>query len=60
MSGMPSTLLTVSDLARYLRVGRSRAYALVRSKQIRALRLGRSVRIPVDALNAFVAARLEG
>ena len=43
-------VLHVKDLARVLSVSQNTAYALVRSGQIRSIRMGRSYRIPKDAV----------
>lgn len=48
-------LLTVPEAAERLRLGRSKIYELMQSREIAAVRVGRSVRIPVSALNEFVA-----
>lgn len=42
--------LTVLEAGQVLRVGRSVTYELVRSGQLRSVRIGRSIRIPRDAL----------
>lgn len=47
-------LLTVHDLALLLRIGRNAAYQLVKDGTIRSIRVGRSIRIPRDALIQFV------
>ena len=43
-------VLTVVETARLLRIGRNKAYDLVRAGVIPSIRLGRSIRIPRDAL----------
>lgn len=43
-------VLSVSDLAKVLQIGRTSAYALVNSGAIRILRIGKSIRIPRNAL----------
>ena len=48
-------ILTVEQLAEVLRVGRNTAYDLVRSGQIRSVRVGRQIRIPRDALIDFLS-----
>lgn len=47
-------LLTVHDLASLLRIGRSAAYQLVKDGTVRSIRVGRSIRIPRDALIQFM------
>ena len=47
-------LLTVVEAARRLAIGRSSMYRLLEAGQIRSIHVGRSHRIPVDALVEFV------
>lgn len=47
-------VLTISELQKTLRIGRSTAYRLVQSKQIRPIRIGKSIRIPREYVMAFV------
>ena len=49
LANMPPTL-TVAEAAKALRIGINETYAAIHSGQIPAIRLGRSVRIPRDAL----------
>lgn len=49
------TILTVKELAEYLRIGRDSAYGLVRSGQIRSVRIGRQIRIPRAAVDAYLS-----
>lgn len=51
-------LLTAEEAARALRVGRSKVYELMRSGQLRSVKLGGSRRVSTKALAEFVA-RLE-
>jgi excisionase family DNA binding protein len=52
----PPMLLTVRDVEAELQLGRTRTYELIRSGQIPVIRLGRSVRIPRDALRCWIEA----
>lgn len=52
-------LLTVPEVAHRLGLGRSFIYQLVMKGEIRSIKLGRARRIPVDALEQFVSARIE-
>lgn len=52
---MAADVLTVEDLAKRLKIGRSSAYTLVRDGQVRSIRVGRVIRIPVEALERFLA-----
>ena len=47
--------LTVDELASTLRIGRNAAYNLVHEGKIHFLRIGRTIRIPRDALMKLVA-----
>ena len=50
---LPLTL-RVEDLMPVLDIGRNTAYELVRSGQIRSIRIGRQLRIPRDAVVEFL------
>lgn len=52
---MPS-VLTVEEVSQVLRIGRSSAYALVRSGQIRAVKMGRVYRVPKAAIEDYLRA----
>lgn len=47
-------VLTVTDVARILRIGRNSAYQLIGSHCIRSVRVGRSIRIPRRALEDYL------
>lgn len=53
VSNLPLAL-TVLEAGQVLRVGRSVTYELVRSGQLRSVRIGRSIRIPRDALVEYL------
>ncbi len=50
---LPLTL-QVEDLMPILGIGRNTAYALVRSGQIKSIRIGRKIRIPKAEVLAFL------
>ena len=50
---LPVTL-RVEDLMPLLGIGRNTAYELIRSGQIRSVRVGRQIRIPREALLEFL------
>ena len=50
---LPLTL-RVEDLMPILHIGRNSAYALVHSGKIKCVRVGKQIRIPKDALIAFL------
>ena len=56
LDDLPLTL-RVEDLMPILDVGRNTAYELVRSGQIRSIRIGRQLRIPRDAVLDFLNGR---
>ncbi len=53
LQDLPMTL-RVEELMPILGIGRNTAYELVRSGQIRSIRIGRQIRIPRDALLEFL------
>ncbi|MGB9919266.1 MAG: helix-turn-helix domain-containing protein [Moorellales bacterium] len=53
---LPS-ILTMVDIARFLRIGRSAAYELARRPDFPAIRLGRSIRVRREAFLAWVVGR---
>ncbi len=57
---MESTLLTVSEAARRLALGRATTYRLVQLGELPSVRIGRAVRVPARALDEWVAARTKG
>ncbi len=52
-SSMPM-VLTVNDVAETLAIGRNKAYALVNTGVIKALKIGQHYRIPREALVDFI------
>lgn len=50
-------VLTLSDLQNVLQIGRSTAYRLIRTKEVRSIRIGRCIRIPKQFLAEYVEAR---
>jgi len=47
-------VLEVSDIADTLGIGRNKAYALVNTGKIKALRIGNHYRVPREELIAFI------
>jgi excisionase family DNA binding protein len=47
-------LLTIPQAARVLAIGRTTMYELIAEGAIEVVRIGRSARIPVDAVRSFV------
>jgi excisionase family DNA binding protein len=52
-------LVSVEEAAQMLSIGRSLVYKLVLSKQVLSVKIGRTRRIPVFALEAFIAQQVE-
>lgn len=50
----------VAEAARMLDIGRSKAYELIRTGELPSIRVGKTVRVPVDALEAWVRRRSGG
>ena len=50
-------VLRVEDLMPVLDIGRNTAYELVRSGQIRSVRVGRKLRIPKQAVGEFLTGK---
>jgi excisionase family DNA binding protein len=48
-------LIRVSEAAEMLSIARTKAYLLVQDGTLPSVRLGRSVRVPVDALRAWLS-----
>jgi len=47
-------VLTIPEVAETFRISKGKAYELVRTGRIPALRFGRSIRVSRDALTAFL------
>ncbi len=52
-------LLTVLQTAERLNLGRSLTYRLVLAGDIASIKIGKSRRVPVDAIEEFIAGRLD-
>jgi excisionase family DNA binding protein len=50
-------LLTIEELARFLRISRAKAYELAARGEIPTVRMGRSVRVRRDRLEAWLDAQ---
>ena len=50
---LTSALLTVPEAAKYLGVGRKKVYELIEWGELKAVKLGRSVQIPLGSLDQF-------
>lgn len=47
-------VLTIPDLQKALRIGRSTAYRLIKANDIRSIRIGRSIRIPKQYVEEYI------
>lgn len=56
---MDRLLLRPAEAAEAIGVGRSKLYELVASGELPSIRVGASVRIPVDALRAWIDGQLK-
>ncbi len=50
----PTVLLSIAEAAQALRIGRSKLYELIAAGDIESVHIGRSRRVPSDAVYAFV------
>jgi excisionase family DNA binding protein len=51
-----AAILTVSEVADIMRVSKMTVYRLVHSGELPAMQVGRSYRVPAEALDAYLAA----
>lgn len=51
-------VLTMEQLQNALNVGRSTAYALVRTGEIRSFRIGTAIRVPKESINSYIQSSL--
>lgn len=52
-------VMNVQQLSAFLGVGRNTAYALVRSNQVKALRIGKQLRIPRHAVLRYLGVTVQ-
>jgi excisionase family DNA binding protein len=55
--GVDRLLLTIKEAATALSVGRTTIYALIASGELAVVHIGRSSRVPAEAVREFVAAK---
>lgn len=53
-SAIPPVVYSVDEAARAMRLSRELLYELIRSQQLRSIKVGRRRLIPVSAVNEFV------
>jgi excisionase family DNA binding protein len=54
-NGRDRVLLRPEEVAQALSIGRSTVFALMRSGELRSVKIGKSRRVPVDAVTDYVA-----
>ena len=54
MDYMSDEILTVNDVAEILYIGKNTVYSLLQSGELKAFRIGKSWRIPREALTQFI------
>jgi excisionase family DNA binding protein len=47
-------ILTVIEMAEYLRIGRSKAYKLISDNEIKHIKVGKQIRIPKFAIDEWM------
>ncbi|WP_043231500.1 helix-turn-helix domain-containing protein [Streptomyces sp. NRRL F-5193] len=52
-------LLTVPEVMERLKLGRSTVYDLIRSRRLVSITVGRSRRVPIDAVRDFIDHQIE-
>jgi excisionase family DNA binding protein len=55
MDEMPARLMTLREVAHYLQVHPGTVYRLVKTKQLRAVRVGRDLRFDIRVVDNWVA-----
>ena len=56
---LPRLLVTVDEAARLCSISRSRMYELIATREVPSVSIGRSRRIPIDGLQAWIKAQIE-
>ena len=51
---MSNTIFNIKELQEILKIGRSQAYSLVTSGQIKSFKIGKMWRVSEDALNEYI------
>ncbi|MGW1711139.1 helix-turn-helix domain-containing protein [Streptomyces sp. NPDC002206] len=59
MTTATAELLTVPEVMARLKLGRSTVYDLIRSRRLTSITIGRSRRIPTDAVRDFIVHEIE-
>ena len=56
---LPRLLLTAEEVAHMLRISRSKVYELMGSGELQSVPIGRSRRVPYDAVTAYINRLIE-
>ncbi|NGO66839.1 helix-turn-helix domain-containing protein [Streptomyces boncukensis] len=56
---MTDELLTVREVTVTLKIGRTKVYDLIRTKELPSLTIGRSRRIPAKAVRVYLTSRMD-
>jgi len=59
-ANLPFRLLRAAEVADVLGISRSKAYLMAASGQLPSVRLGRSLRVPLDRLQQWIASQVTG
>ncbi|MFB7862244.1 helix-turn-helix domain-containing protein [Streptomyces sp. NPDC056069] len=59
MTTTATELLTVPEVMALLKLGRSTVYDLIRSRRLVSITIGRSRRVPADAVRDFIDNQIE-
>jgi excisionase family DNA binding protein len=59
LNEVDKAMLTVSEVADYLRLSKSMAYELTRRAGFPCLRIGRKVLVPADGLKAWIESQIQ-
>lgn len=57
--GVADELLTVREVMALLKLGRTKVYDLIRAKELTSLTIGRSRRIPAQAVRSYLNSRMD-
>ncbi|MFD7945161.1 helix-turn-helix domain-containing protein [Streptomyces sp. NPDC059744] len=59
MTTVTAELLTVPEVMARLKLGRSTVYDLIRSRRLTSITIGRSRRVPADAVREFITCEIK-
>ena len=59
-STVPSLLLSIDEVSQALGIGRSAVYQLLAQEELPVVRIGKTVRIPVAAIESYIRRQSQG